>query len=80
MVSKPHVVHPSSQKDNIQTSHDYRKPLFTGFLELSDVVKSCKKCEISNTQATHMQQSYLKYKDFKRDAFRKRKTSLSLFS
>ena len=77
-VSKPLVAHPSSQRDNLSTSHDYRKPLFTGFLELSDVVESCKKCGISNTQATYMQQSYLNSKDFKRDVFlRKRKTSLS---
>ena len=73
-------MHLSSQRDNLSTSHDFTKPLFTGFLELSDVVGSCKKCEISNTQATYMQQSYLNSKDIKRDVFlHKRKTSLSFY-
>ena len=69
----------SFQKDNLSTSHDYRKPLFTGFLELSDVVESCKKCGISNTQATYMQQSYLNSKDFKRDVFFTKERHLFLF-
>ena len=37
-----------TQRDNLSTSRDYRKPLFTGFLELSDVVESCKKCDFTS--------------------------------
>ena len=67
-----------TQRDNLSTSHDFTKPLFTGFLELS-VGQSCgQKCATSNTQATNKQQNSQFKKSFKRDVFlRKRKTSLS---
>ena len=77
--SKAHVVLRSSQRDNLRTFHDYRKPLFTGFLELS-VGQSCgQKCATSNTQATNKQQNSQFNKVIKEMFFSTKERHLFLF-
>ena len=67
-------MHHSSQRDSLQISHDFSKPLFTGFLELSDGLNSGEYRVTSNKQVTHKQQIYM----YKRDVFHNGKASLSL--
>lgn len=58
-VSKPLVVHHSSQRDNHLSFYDLSKPLFTRLSVLSVVFKSCKFDTVCNKYATYMQQNSL---------------------
>ena len=69
----------SSQRDNLCEFHDFREPLFTGFLEYWGVVESRKKCATSNTQAANKQQKSQSNKILQRDVFSSKERHLFLF-